>query len=173
MAIDKINDILGRNIMQEGVNKATSGKKDNVQDSGLELRKAHLEDKTIFSQDARKLQETEVILQGALQKLREMDEINEVNLSLIRDKIDNDFYDNDEVLSKIVDDIFPERELRNTVEKRMKAEKYVEELNEYDSENELDLEKLGIIRERINSGYYDSSEVSERIAEDLLGILEV
>jgi len=159
--------------MQESVNKATSGKKDSVQKAGQEVKKTHLEDVTIFSQDARKLKETEIILQNALQKLHEMDEINEENLAGIKDKIASDFYDNEEVYEKIINDIFPEQELRTTVERRMKAERYLPEVKKYDDENYLDFEKLHKIKERVNNDFYFTNEVSERIADELLSILEV
>ncbi|MDD3367240.1 MAG: hypothetical protein PHS67_08250, partial [Sphaerochaetaceae bacterium] len=99
MAIDKIHtDILSRGIIQESVKEATSGKKDNVKNSDKEVKKSTLQDSTVFSKDAKKLQETEVILQNALQKLKEMDELNLQKLEGIQSKIDNDFYNNDAVL---------------------------------------------------------------------------
>ena len=93
MAINKINnDILSQNITQDSVNRATSGKKEKLQNSAVEKQKMSLDDITEFSQDAKRLQETEVILQNALDKLREMDEITDSNLSGIREKIKNRFY---------------------------------------------------------------------------------
>jgi hypothetical protein len=137
-----------------------------------EVKKSHLEDMTIFSQDARRLQETEVILQNALHRLHEMDEIRESELLGIKERIDSEFYYSDEVFEKVIDDIFPEQELKKIVEKRIKAESYLTEVKRLDEENELDLAKLLKIKERINSGYYSSDEVLNRVVEDLANVLE-
>ena len=166
MAIDKISDILSRPISQEKVREATSGKKEKLQNISNEAAHSTLESKAVFSEDAKKLQETEVILQNALLKLQEMDEVNHENLIGIQEKIDSDFYHDEQVLEKIIYDIFPEQQLRNSVEKRIKAEKYVTALNELDTQ-ELDTDRIEQIKEKIASGYYDSDEVIDSIADSL------
>jgi hypothetical protein len=174
MAINKINnDILSQRVTQDSVNRATSGKKEQLHSSATEKQKMSLEDISVFSQDAKRLQETEVILQNALGKLREMDEITESNLLGIRDKINSKFYENDSITGKIVDDLFPERELRNTVEKRLKAESYLPDLKKLDDVETLDEKKLNVIRDRIDSGFYASRKVFDSVADDLLSVLEV
>jgi len=174
MAINKINnDILSQNITQDSVNRATSGKKEKLQNSAVEKQKMSLDDITEFSQDAKRLQETEVILQNALDKLREMDEITDSNLSGIREKIKNRFYENDTVAGKIVDDLFPEQEMRNRVEKRMKAENYLSDLKKMDDVETIDEKKINLIRDRIDNGFYSSRKVYDAVAEDLLSGLEV
>jgi len=174
MAIDKVsNDILNRPVGNESVNKATSGKKETVKGSENELRKTGLEDKVVFSQDARKLQETEVILQSALQKLHEMDELIENDLSGIKNKIDDGFYSRNDVLGKVIDDVFPEQQLRNTVERRMKAETYLPELNRLDEMDTIDEKRLSEIAKRIDSGFYSSREVLGRVADELVNMSDV
>ncbi|MCL2063646.1 MAG: hypothetical protein FWG98_04675 [Candidatus Cloacimonetes bacterium] len=171
MAIDRINnDLQSRNIMQNRVNEATSGKKENVKPN--EVKKANLEDSVFFSQDAKRLQEIEVILQNALHQLKEMDEINRSNLIGIQEKIDKDFYSNREVAGKVIDEIFPEAALRKTIEVRMKAEKYVPELTKLDTENNLDWAKIDQIKTKVENGYYNSREVIESIADGLIDLLE-
>ena len=166
MAIDKITDIISRPISQERMREATSGKKEITQNESPGATRSTLEDKSIFSEDAKRLQETEVILQNALQILTEMDEINHDNLKGIQDKMNSGFYHNEEVLEKVVNDIFPEQQLRNSVEKRIRAEKYVGKLKEMDNED-MDNEKLEAIREKIENGYYDSKEVIDNLADSL------
>ena len=174
MAINKINDdIQSRQITQGRVNEATSGKKEKVQNSQNEKKKASLEDTQVFSEDAKKLHETEVILQNALVKLHEMDDINQNNLVGIQDKIEDDFYNNNEVLRKVVDDIFSEEELRSVIERRKLAEKYVMELKKFDQEAEIDSEKISRIKDRVNSGYYNSKEVESKVAEELFNIMDI
>jgi hypothetical protein len=174
MAINKINnDILSQRVTQDSVNRATSGKKDILQNSATEKQKMSLDDIPVFSQDAKRLQETEVILQNALGKLREMDEITESNLLGIKDKIKGNFYENDTVAGKIVDDLFPEQEMRNRVEKRMKAESYLSDLKKMDDIETIDEKKINQIRDRIDNGFYSSRKVFDAVAEDLLSVLEV
>ena len=173
MAISRIsNDILSQKVTQESVNKATSGKKEQLQIAATERQKVSLEDISVFSQDAKKLQETEVILQNALGKLREMDELTEKNLQGIIERIDSDYYNNNEINRKIVNDLFPEKELRNTVEKRMKADSYLPELKKLDDLENIDEAKLNKVRERIDNGFYASRQVYDRVADDLLSVLE-
>jgi hypothetical protein len=172
MAINKISDILSRPASQDTVKEATSGKKEKTTASEQsEVKKTTLEDKVIFSDDAKKLQETEVILQTALQKLREMDEVNQKNLEGITRRINSNFYDKDTVVNGLVDEIFPEEQLRDAVEKRIRAEKYVSELNRL--EEELSEERLAEIRQRIESGYYNSPEVIDAIAETLVSVVDI
>ena len=174
MAINKINDgILNRQVTHDSVNKATSGKKDIVKNSDNEFKRTSLEDKLIFSQDAQRLQETEAILQNALQRLHEMDELTENDVLGIKERIDGDFYSHKDVLERVIDDIFPEQQIRNKIEKRMKAESYVPELNRFDDIETIDQEKLNKIRDRIDSGFYISKEVFDKIADDLVNMLEV
>ncbi|MCK9328993.1 MAG: hypothetical protein M0Q94_03860 [Candidatus Cloacimonetes bacterium] len=174
MAIDKIHtDILSRGIIQESVKEATSGKKDNVKNSDKEVKKSTLQDSTVFSKDAKKLQETEVILQNALQKLKEMDELNLQKLEGIQSKIDNDFYNNDAVLDEIIDEIFPEEQIKKSVSRRIQAEKYLSELNKLDQNDTLDDTKIQDIKEKINKGYYNSKEITEKIADELLNIADI
>ena len=174
MAINKINDdIQSRQLTQGRVNEATSGKKEKVNNSQNEIKKANLEDKTIFSEDAKKLHETEVILQNALVKLHEMDELNQNNILGIQDKIEDDFYSNNEVLKKVVDDIFTDEELRAVIEKRKVAEKYVVELKKLDQETGIDTEKIAKIKERVNNGYYNSQEVIAQVANELFDIMDI
>jgi len=143
-----------------------------LQKTATERQKVSLEDISVFSQDARKLQETEVILQNALDKLREMDEITEKNLQGIKERIDNDYYNNNEVNRKIVNDLFPEKELRRTVERRMKADSYLPELKKLDDLENIDEAKLNKVRDRIDNGFYASRQVYDRVADDLLSVLE-
>jgi len=166
MAIDKITDIISRPISQERMREATSGKKEIVQNPAPEATRTTLEDVSVFSEDAKRLQETEVILQNALHILQEMDEINHDNLQDIQEKMHSGFYHNEEVLEKVVNDIFPEQVLRNSVEKRIRAEKYVVKLKEMD-DDDMDTEKLAAIKEKIDNGYYDSSEVIDNLADTL------
>ena len=166
MAIDKITDILSRPISQEKVREATSGKKEKTQDSSSEVVRTTLEDKSIFSEDAKRLQETEVILQNALQILQEMDEVNHENLIGVKERLNTDFYNDEKVLEKVVDDIFPEQQLRNSVEKRTRAEKYVAKLNEMD-DGEVNSAKLDEIKDKISNGYYDTTDVIDSLAETL------
>ena len=173
MAIDKINnDIQSRQIIQSRVNEATSGKKEKLQDSVNLTKGTNLEDKVTFSQDAKKLQEIEAILQNSLQKLSELDEINSSNLVGIQDKIDSDFYSQKEVAEKVVGEIFSEQELRRTIEVRMKAESYIPELNKLDANSYLDQAKISHIKEKVASGFYNSREVAESIAEGLVSLLD-
>jgi predicted small metal-binding protein len=175
MAIDKISsDIQSRQIIHGRVNEATSGKKEKVDSSVSSPKKASLGDHAMFSQDARRLQEIEVILQNALQKLHEMDDINKDNLAGIHGKIEEKFYDQKMVAEVIADDIFPEEQLRKTVEQRMIAEKYTAELKKLDTEESIDLAKIDLIKERVKNGYYNNSqEVASAVAESLLEILDV
>ena len=166
MAIDKITDIISRPISQERMREATSGKKEITKDANPETNRTTLEDVSIFSEDAKRLQETEVILQNALHVLKEMDLINHENLQEVKEKLDSGFYENEEVIEQVVNDIFPEQMLRNSVEKRVRAEKYVQRLNEMDEED-MDTEKLAAIREKIESGYYNSNEVIDNLADTL------
>ena len=171
MTINRINnDIQSRQIAQNRVNEATSGKKETTKTE--ENTMSRLEDKAIFSQDAKKLQEIEVILQNALQILKGMDEVNETNLIGIQDKIDSDFYNKKEVAGKVVDEIFSEADLRKTIEVRMRAERYVPELNKLDAETPLDLAKIEQIKSKVASGFYNSREVIESIADGLVNLLD-
>jgi hypothetical protein len=172
MAINRIDlDIQSHKTTQGSVSKATSGKKEQVEIPEKETKKVSLEDNVLFSEDAKKLQETEVILQNALQKLHEMDEINHKNLASIKEKISSSFYDSEQVLTDVADEVFTEDELKAVIKKRMMAEKYVEELHELDSDSEIDFAKLNIVKERINSGFYNSKEVIDKVAEELLDVL--
>ncbi len=173
MAIDKINsDILSRSIVQDRTREATSGKKDNVKFSDKEIKKSTLQDSSVFSKDAKKLQETEVILQNALQKLKEMDEMNLEKIDGIQVKIDSGFYENDEVLNEIIEEIIPEEQLRKSVTYRMQAEKYLTEMNKFDDIKSIDDTKIKEIRSKISSGFYNSNEVVEKIAQELLDIAD-
>jgi anti-sigma28 factor (negative regulator of flagellin synthesis) len=174
MAIDKINtDISSRITSQEKVREATSGKKNNITSSEPEIKKAQLDDtKPAFSEDARRLQETEVILQNALLKLHEMDEVNQQNIAGIQSKIDKSFYDNDAVADKVLDDIFPEQQLRASVEKRVKAEKYVSLLTEIDNQ-QTDNAKLDEIRAKIENGFYDTDAVVDSITDTLINLIDI
>ena len=174
MPIDKINnDIQSRQIVQNRMNEATSGKKETVQNTHDSVKKIALDDNVIFSQDAKKLQEIEVILQNALLKLNEMDEINKENLIGITDKMENGFYDNAEVMEKVITEVFPEEQLRKTIEVRMKAEKFVSEVNKLDSDDQIDYAKITQIRERINSGFYNTRDITESVADGLIDFLDV
>jgi len=70
------------------------------------------------------------------------------------------------ILEKVVDDIFPEQQLRNSVEKRTRAEKYVAKLNEMD-DGEVNSAKLDEIKDKISNGYYDTTDVIDSLAETL------
>jgi hypothetical protein len=170
MAIDKVNDILNRPVSPESVKSATSGKKEQVQLNEIEpeIKKTSLEDTQIFTEDAIRLQETEAILQNALQKLMEMDEINHKNLNSIDEKSKNNFYDSEEVLNQIVNEIAPDAHFQTVADKRIKAQVFVKKLNEMDKEDIIDEEKLQIIREKINSGFYNNNEVIQSIANNLI-----
>ena len=172
MAVNKINDdILSREIIQGRIPPATSGKKEETQEAAEAHKKTDLHDVAIFSDDARRLQETEVILQNALQKLNEMDEIQHANLAEFKEKIDHGFYNQDDILEKVVDEMFSEDELRSIINKRMTDEQYVAELKKMDAEYAQDEAKLEKIRDRIQSGYYNSPEVAEKIADELIDLI--
>ena len=174
MAINKIdNHIPSHNVSQDKVKEATSVKKEKLQNLTSEVRKTSLTDTTIFSDDAKRLQETEVILQNAIQRLKEMDEINLQNIIGIEEKIENNFYDNDKITQKIVEDIMPEAQLRETIEMRIKAEKYVSELQKIDADTTIDDTKLDKIRERIDSGFYNEQKVIDSITDNILEMMEV
>ena len=177
MPIDRIStNIPNRNITQGRVNEATSGKKENVQSSAVHennIKNARLEDKIMFSQDAQKLQQIEVILQTALQKLNEMDEIHRDNLHLIQDKIDTGFYDQQEVKEKIISEIFPEEDLRKKIEVRMKAESYVPNLKKIESEQNIDIDRKEEIKKKIEDGYYYSKEVTENVSNGIISLLDI
>jgi len=174
MAVNRINDdILSRKTNNERVHQATSGKKEKLGELIPEKNKASLTEVIEFSEDAKKLQETEVILQNALQKLNEMDDIQHSNLAEFSEKIAQDFYDLDDVHETIVDELFSEDELRDVIAKRMVAEKYVGELKKLDAEDAINEAKLEQIRERIAQGYYNSAEVAGKVADELIDILDV
>jgi len=176
MAINKINDdIQSRRITQDSVKEATSGKKEKVRNQTNNLNKIGIEDKTLLSEDAKKLHETEVILHNALLKLREMDEINQENFESIKNKIGDNFYSNDEIIEIVRDNIFSENEIQSIVQKRKIAEKYISILKELDEEETAKTivdNKLEKVKNRLNNGYYDSKEVIAKVANDLFEIMD-
>lgn len=177
MAVDKINSSMNSHqILNDRLKEAASGKKNSVHamDAYRNQNVNNSEDKTIFSDDAKKLQETEVILRSALQKLNEMDEVRTEKLADIMDKINQDFYtDNPELDEELSDLIIPEDELRDIIQKRMNAEEYVDQIHQYDIGHEqIDEEKLKNIREKVAQGYYNKPEVLEKIANELVDLFE-
>jgi len=172
MGIDKINDIQGHQISQEKAREATSGKKNKTSQTPPEVKHTSLEDSLIFSDDAKRLQETEVILQNALQKLKEMDEINDQNLLGIQEKIENNFYLHEGVLEEVIDSVIPDEHLRATLQKRITAERYVPRLQEMDNDPEIDPVKINAIKDKVASGFYNSSEVLSSIADNLVELID-
>ncbi|MCL1826844.1 MAG: hypothetical protein FWG20_02280 [Candidatus Cloacimonetes bacterium] len=174
MAINRIiDDIQSQKITQDGVNKATSGKKEKVGNNTDQRKTDSLEDKSVLSEDALKLQATEVILQTALQKLHEMDQINDTNFADIKEKIQDDFYSSDQVLEQVVNDIFTDEEIHSLVEKRQIAQKYITELHKLDEADTLGEEKVALVKERLASGYYDSDEIIDQVAGELVDLLDI
>jgi len=174
MAIDKIiNDIQSRQIIQNRANEATSGKKEKTRSVEDSTDRIKLEDRVTFSQDAKKMQEIEIILQNALHKLHEMDEINHADIGDIKVKLESGFYDQNDVAESIINDIFPEEELRKIVEKRIKAGSYLGELHKLDTYSQIDRDKIDNIKEKINSGFYDTKEVASKTADEIISILDV
>lgn len=174
MAINKINsDILSRSIIQERVKEATSGKKEKVDVSKNETKKVNLQDSAVFSKDAKKLQETEVILQNALQKLHEMDEVNHQKIAGIQDKINSDFYLDEDIINDFIDDIIPEEEIRKNVSARMQAKKFLPEIKKLDNSDTISNDRIEEIRSKISSGFYNSKEITEKIADEMLSISEI
>jgi hypothetical protein len=172
MSINIIDKNIQTNQLAQGrTNEATSGKKEQAQTAEIEAKKVSLADSIVFSEDAQKLQETEVILRNALLMLKEMDEVTESTLKGIRERVENKFYDNAAVANKVAGEIVPENELAQTARHKALAEQYTIALNEIDSQNHIDHDKLALVRERIDSGYYNSREVAERIAKELVDLL--
>jgi len=172
MPIDKVNDILSHQTSQEKAREATSGKRDKATEAHSEAKRTSLEDKIVFSDDAKKLQETEVILQNALQQLREMDEVNRQNMAGIQQRIENNFYASEKVAERVAEGVVPEELLRATAEKRITAEKYVSQLSRLDEEMAIDTAKIDRIKENIANGYYDTDDVLHTIADNLIEIME-
>jgi len=172
MSITKIDkDIQTHQLVQGRTKEATSGKKEQITPADIEPKKVSLQDNVVFSQDAQKLLETEVILQNALVKLKEMDEINEKTLQGIKQRVENKFYDNVQVANKVSEEIFPENEINDAVAKRLLANKYIEKLNQIETESQLSQERIALIKERISSGYYNSKEVAEQVAGEIVQLL--
>jgi anti-sigma28 factor (negative regulator of flagellin synthesis) len=172
MAVDKIDPRINtQNLLNERLKEAASGKKTNVHNINAYNNKDidNSSDSLVFSEDAKKLQETEVILRNALQKLHEMDDVNLDSFSDITEKISDDFYKDDELSSDIADLIIPESQMRENIQKRIKADEYVDQLSQMDNtELPLDQDKLNLIKEKINSGFYNSPSVSAAIADSIL-----
>ncbi|HOE90976.1 MAG TPA: flagellar biosynthesis anti-sigma factor FlgM [Candidatus Cloacimonadota bacterium] len=177
MTINKIyssND--PQKIINERMQEATSGKKNSIH----QLDKTQARDASqaakgeiVVSEDAKKLQETEVILRNALQKLHEMDEINEESLGVFTNKVKNEFYDdNDDVTIGVADLILPEEQMRRNISIRFKAEEYVDDVKEFDrEESDIDYEKIEQVKARIANGYYNQENVVAEIADNLLEIM--
>jgi len=174
MTINKIDPNLNpQKIMNDRTREATSGKKTNIHHlDKIKAREASRtnNDNMDFSDDAKKLQETEVILRNALQKLHEMDEVNSESLSSFRDKLNSDFYsDNEEVDIGIADLIIPEEQMRRNISLRFKAEEYVDDIKEYDFEEpEIDSTKIEQIKAKIANGFYNQENIIANIAENIL-----
>jgi len=173
MPIDKVNDILSHQTSQEKAREATSGKRDKVtEQQRSDAKHVSLEDKIIFSEDAKKLQETEMILQNALQQLREMDEVNQQNMAGIQQRIENNFYSSGQVALQVAEGVVPEEHLRATAEKKIVAEKYVAQLSRLDGGMVIDPAKIDRIKANIANGYYDADEVLHTIADNLIEIMD-
>ncbi len=177
MTVDKINPGFStQQILNERLKEATSGKKNSILPMDNEQAKEATgtdKETIVFSDDAKKLQETEVILRNALQKLHEMDEINEDSLSGFSDKVNNRYYENnDEVSMGIADLIIPEEEMRHNIQMRFKAEEYVDDIKEFDEEsNPVDFNKLNQIKNKIANGFYSQENVLSDIADNILSIM--
>ncbi len=177
MAVDKIsNSMNSHQILNDRLKEAASGKKSSVlaMDAYRNQNVNDSDDKTIFSDDAKKLQETEVILRSALQKLNEMDDVRTEKLADVKDKIDQNFYsDNDELDQELAGLIIPESELRDIIQKRMKADEYVDQIHDYDNTNQtINEENIKNIKEKVAQGYYSNPEVLEKIANELVDFFE-
>ena len=173
MAINRINDdIQSRRITQEGVNKATSGKKEETKKANADKTESSNIDKSVLSEDAKKLQQTEALLQNALKKLHQMDEVNHDNFQEIKAKIEENYYEDDEILKNVIDDIFSNQEINNIIEKRKNAEKYVSELKKLDEDIPLDHSKITKIKQQVNEGYYDRPEIIAKVANELFDLLD-
>lgn len=178
MTVDKIdNSLSSQNLLNERLKEAASGKKTNVHNinaySTSDVNNSS-SDSMVFSDDAKKLQETEVILRNALQKLHEMDEINEDSLNDINEKLADDFYsNNDEVGNELADLLIPENEMRENIQKRMKADEFVDQISKFDEEETpIDNEKLAGIKEKISSGFYSQDHIISSIADNILTAIQ-
>lgn len=175
MTVDKINThISNHQILNDRLKEAASGKKTQVlNNSTSDATDANKSSESIvFSDDAKKLQETEVILRNALQKLHEMDELNfdafaDLKSAGNQDDIQSDPYSMD--LSEL---IFTEDEMRSNIQKRMKADEFVEKINDFDKlKQDIDYDKIDAVKAKMASGFYNNPEVADFIAQQITALI--
>lgn len=174
MTVDKINThITNHQILNDRLKEAASGKKNQVQNLGtVDAKDANKSSESIvFSDDAKKLQETEVILRNALQKLHEMDEIHQDSFGDIKTNAfqEDDLQEDHLDLSEL---IFPEEEMRSNIQKRMKADEFVEKINEFDKvKQDIDYNKIDSVKQKIATGFYNQPDVADFIAEQMTALI--
>ncbi len=173
MTVDKvINHIGTQSVAQERLKEAAEKSSLKKQDKVSQSEITSEQDRAEFSDQAKQLQETEKILQFALEKLEKYDEVRNDKLVDVQDRLDSDYYFGDDIDEQISEKIISPRELLNTVRNNMEVREYMDRFKEMDSiEEDIDQEKLIEIRNRVAQGYYDDPEVLNQTADRILELL--
>jgi anti-sigma28 factor (negative regulator of flagellin synthesis) len=173
MTVDNINKIGSHPAVTE-TPKETKIVNKKIEKKGIDTYSKVQNNSVKFSPEAKKLQETEKILRFALEKLETLDEIRADKLDDVREKVDNNFYMSEDVISKVSDKIISGTELQNKIKLTTDVENYLQKIKEIDSKDmsvNLNYDKVDEIKSKIANGYYDSPEIMEKTAEKLIGLI--
>ncbi len=170
MAIDKIINSIGTNSIAQ--NKVQNTKDQKIEDRNTEKVSSGSEstDEVSFSSKAKRLQETEQILRFALERLEQFDEVRNEKLEDVKDKIDSNYYFNDQVSDKVSENMFSDRVIRESIEKQIRVKEYVDKLKQADADEADNSTRLSAIKDRIDSDFYNDEEIIEKTADKLLGL---
>ncbi len=170
MAIDKIINSIGTNSITQSKVQKTKDKKTEDKNTDKVSSGSESTDEVNFSSKAKKLQETEQILRFALERLEQFDEVRNEKLEDVKNKVDSNYYFNDQVSDKVSENIFSDRVIRESIEKQIRVKEYVNKLKEADAEEADNSALLTAIKDRAESGFYNDKEIIEKTADKLLGL---
>jgi hypothetical protein len=126
-------------------------------------------DSVEFSAQAKGLQETEKVLRFALEKLESFDDVRQERLSDVQDRINQDFYMDDDIDEAVSERMFSNQEIAQVARRHLEVKQQLDNLHAIDNEETpIDEDKLQSIRDRVAAGYYNDPEVIEATADKLL-----
>ena len=175
MTVDKIiSDAAVHQTTQEKLDKSRKSSDERAA-RAQNIEAASSADNASLSTEARKLQETERILRFALERLEQFDDVRSEKLDEVREKLGSDFYFDDDISGEVSERVFSDEELQARLERNQQMRHILDDVHAMDQaqkETDIDNERLDAIRQRVQSGFYDSEEVLASIADRLIELTE-
>ena len=148
--------VTSNNIRELDKNKKTNNSEDAKKGSSASVKnstQSTMKDSVSISNVARELLQQPTSTETLQVELDNIKTLDRSTLKEIHSKIESNYYDNPEVLDKIVDGMIPEAHSAESVESPEKVESQ---------------SRLEEIKENIDSGKYDSDEVLNTIVDRML-----